>query len=533
MAAAIPLPAQPARLSRPPEWKALEARGATIGEVVVQVLPVFDTTRPSENTWLGRLANRIHVPTREAVVRRALLFRPGSRVLAREVYESERILRALPFVKDAHIRMEGMAGDQVRALVQVRDSWTLQVDARFKQVGGQASTTVGLTDQNFLGTGKTVGASVAKDHERTDSTFSYRDPQLFGSRLTLEADYGMLTDGYNRRLALRRPFFALQTPWSASLEAGTRRSNLAVYDRGRAVYQTPLWSDSTRLSAAWAVKREEDRAWRAGLAFTLEDQRYGTWVDLAVPATLPPPPLENRRRRGPALLLEYVRDAYQSFQDIQGMDTPEDYNLAWGTTLELGGTSRRLGSSRPGPYGKLQATKGWALAPGSLTLFKGRLEGRGGGETADRFQLESSFAIYYQFSPRYALAGYLGYRQISRPAPEHLLYLGATEGLRGYPNYLQVGDRQGVVSMEHRFFTEHRWWGIFRLGYMVFVDAGAVHRTDGTGWSPVYPDVGAGLRLGDLKSSIAKVLALTVSVPVQPQRGQARWQWGIQNAVQF
>ena len=228
------------------------------------MLPVFDTTRPSENTWLGRLANRIHVPTREAVVRRALLFGPGSRVLAREVYESERILRALPFVKDAHIRMEGMAGDQVRALVQVRDSWTLQVDASFKQVGGQASTTVGLTDQNFLGTGKTVGASVAKDHERTDSTFSYRDPQLFGSRLTLEADYGMLTDGYNRRLALRRPFFALQTPWSASLEAGTRRSNLAVYDQGHAVYQTPLWSDSTRLTAAWAVKREEDRAWRAG-----------------------------------------------------------------------------------------------------------------------------------------------------------------------------------------------------------------------------------------------------------------------------
>ena len=42
-----------------------------------------------------------------------------------------------------------------------------------------------------------------------------------------------------------------------------------------------------------------------------------------------------------------------------------------------------------------------------------------------------------------------------------------------------------------------------------------------------------GLRLGDLKSSLAKVLAVTVSVPVQPQRGQAHWQWSIQNAVQF
>jgi hypothetical protein len=531
--AALPLAARPTEADRPPEWKAMEARGATIGEVDVQVLPVFDTTRPAEDTWIGRLANRLHVPTREAVVRRALLFQPGSRVLAREVYESERILRALPFVKDAHIRLEPMAGGQVRAQVRVRDSWTLQVDASFQQVGGQASSNFGLTDQNFLGTGKTVGASVAKDHERTNSTFSYRDPQLFGSHLTLEADYGMLTDGYNRRMALRRPFFALQTPWSATLEAQTRRSNLAVYDQGRSVYQAVQWADNLRAAAAWAVKREDDRAWRAGVAFTLEDRRYGAWTGLEPSPALPAPPLADRRRRGPALLLEYVQDGYQSFRDIQGMDTPEDYNLAWGATLELGGCSRRLGSSQPGPYAKATAAKGWTLAPGNLTLFKGRLEGRGGGQTAERFRLDTSIATYLQFSPRSALAGYLGYRQVSRPDPEHLLYLGAAEGLRGYRNHLQVGDRQAVVSLEQRFFTEQRWWGIFRLGYMVFADAGAVHRADGTGWSPVYPDIGVGLRLGDLKSSIAKVLALTVSVPVQPQRGQARWQWGIQNAVQF
>ena len=93
---------------------------------------------------------------------------------------------------------------------------------------------------------------MAKNHERTDAPrSSYRDPQLFGSRQTLEADYGMLTDGYTRRLALRRPFFALQTPWSASLEAGTRRHNLAIYDGGHAVLQTPQWSDDMRLAAAW------------------------------------------------------------------------------------------------------------------------------------------------------------------------------------------------------------------------------------------------------------------------------------------
>lgn len=531
--AALPVQAAPAGTGRPSEWNALEARKATIGEVVVHVMPVFDTTKKAENTWFGRLANHLHVPTREAVVRRALLFQPGSPVLAREVYESERILRALPFIKDAHIVLEGMGGDQVRAHVWVRDSWTLQVDASFQRVGGQRHTNFGIQDQNFLGTGKTVAASVAKDPERTDSTFSYRDPQLFGSRWTLDGDYGLLSDGYSRRLALRRPFFALQTPWSASLEAESHRNNLAVYDLGDAVYQTPTKSDSARLGAAWAFRREDDRAWRAGLAVTLEDRRYGGWTTLATAPPFPPPALDNHRQRGPGLTLEYTRDDFQSFRDIQGMDTPEDFNLAWGAALELGSYSRRMGSTRPGPYWKLQVTKGWAGAPANLTLFKGKVAGRGGGVEAERFQAEGSLSTYFQFTPSYELALYLAVKQTSRPDPEHLYYVGATEGLRGYPTSLHPGDRQGIFSMEHRFFTEQRWWGIFRLGYMVFVDAGMVHRTGAAGWSPLYPDVGVGLRLGDLKSSIAKVLALTVSVPVQPQRGHARWQWGIQNSVQF
>lgn len=524
--------AAPAQSRRPPEWQAMEAGHATIAEVVVHVQPVFDPGKPEEDTWFGRLANRIHVPTREGVVRRALLFKPGSRLLAREVYESERILRALPFIKDAHIQLERLPGNQARAQVWVRDSWTLQADASFKQVGGQGSTTFGIQDQNVLGTGKTLGFSIAKDHERTDSQVSYRDPQLFGSRWVLDADCSVLTDGYARRLSLRRPFYALQAPWAATLEGENRRSTLAIYDQGAMALQTPMWVDSLHLGCAWAVLRQEDRVLRAGLALAMDDARYGAWTGPA-PPPFAPPPLEGRRQRGPALTLEYQRDAYRSFRDIQGMDTSEDYNLAWGGTLELGNYSRRLGSNRPGPYWKLQVAKGWTPSPGNLTLFKGKLAGRGRAAASETFQLDASAATYFQVSPRYELAGYLAVKMIDRPDPEHLFYVGAAEGLRGYRNFLHPGDRQAVASVEHRFFTEQRWWGIFRLGYMVFMDAGAVRRIDGRGWTPAYPDLGLGLRLGDLKSSIAKVLTLTVSAPVRRQPGQAQWQWGIENAVRF
>ena len=107
------------------------------------------------------------------------------------------------------------------------------------------------------------------------------------------------------------------------------------------------------------MKREEDHAWRAGLAYTLEDRRYGTWTDLDPAAAFPPPPLEDHRQRGPALLLEYVRDGFQSFRDIQGMDTPEDYNLAWGGRPGTGQLQPPPGlGTGPGPYGKVRGRQG-------------------------------------------------------------------------------------------------------------------------------------------------------------------------------
>ena len=533
LGAAQALGSPPLPRGRPPAWKAMESRGVIIEEVVIQVLPVFDTRKPTENVWFGRLANRIHVSTRAPVVRRALLFQEGSRVRSREIYESERILRALPFIKEAHIQLEPAGRDRARALVTVRDSWTLQVDGGYQKVGGQPSSNFGIQDQNFLGTGKTVGASLDKNPERTDTQFTYRDPQLLGSHWTLDGDYSMTTDGYGRRLWVRRPFFALRTPWSAALEGETRRSNLALYDQGGAILQTPWWKDSLRLASTWAVRLEEDRVWRAGASLTMDDVHYGTWSAQAPLGGFPVPPLEDRRQRGPAFTLDYQRDAFQSFQDIQGMDTSEDYNLAWGGSLEVGAFTRRLGSNRPGPFVKLHASRGWAGRPGSLTLFKGKLEALGGGAESGRLKLESSLSTYQQVSSRYGWAGYLGARAAHRPYPEDLLYVGGAEGLRGYPNYLHPGDRSWVFSMEHRFFTEQRWWGIFRLGTMVFLDAGSVHRVDGHGWSPVYPDVGIGLRLGDLKSSLAKVVNITLSTPLQRQPGRSGWQFGVENAVRF
>src|SRR5512137_1801044 len=86
-----------------PSSAELEARGAVIGEVHIKVGDVFDTSIEGEDGWLYRTANKLHINTREQVVRDHLLFKTGEPYDDRVVRETERLLRANDYMYDAVI----------------------------------------------------------------------------------------------------------------------------------------------------------------------------------------------------------------------------------------------------------------------------------------------------------------------------------------------------------------------------------------------------------------------------------------------
>ena len=224
--------AKPLKRPRPPlAWAALEAQKATIGKIVVEVGDVFDLAKPEENIWIGRMADRLHASTHEAVIRRVLLFKEGDPVRTRRIYETERLLRALPFVKDAHILPVVQPDGTIVASVKVRDAWTTQVNAGFSSVGGQRSMNFGVDEKNFMGLGKSVSFDTSKDHERSTWGITYSDPQFLGSRWTFMAQDQVLSDGSARAISLGRPFFALDTPWSTSGSVTQKHTGLYLYDR--------------------------------------------------------------------------------------------------------------------------------------------------------------------------------------------------------------------------------------------------------------------------------------------------------------
>src|SRR5215208_4965495 len=109
-----------------PDDAALEASGAVVGEVRFRRLNVFDPTIAAEDTSLFRLANRIHVVTRESTIATQLLFGAGDRYQARPLRESERILRSNEYLRDAQIRPVAHHDGVVVIEVVTQDTWTLK-----------------------------------------------------------------------------------------------------------------------------------------------------------------------------------------------------------------------------------------------------------------------------------------------------------------------------------------------------------------------------------------------------------------------
>jgi len=533
LASVLVVLAMPLQAARPKPWNALEARHAAIGKIVVEIGDVFDLANPKENIWIGRTANHLHALTREKVIRRVLLFSEGDPVRERRIYETERLLRALPFVKNASIDPVVQPDGTVVAMVRIRDAWTTQVNVGFSQVGGQKSMNLGIDEKNFLGTGKSVAYDLAKDHERSTWGLAYGDPQLFGTRWTLAAHTQYLTDGYARSLKLERPFFAQDTPWSTSVALSQSHDSLYLYDEGVQVYQLPFVQNEVRLAGAWALHESDNRVWRGGLLLKRQDTSYGLITQTSPTATLPPPTLVDRRLRGPALTLATQEDAFESFVDLQGMDTPEDYNLAWNGDLELGRYTRAMGSNMAAPFFKAQTTKGWSTNSDNLTLFTAAWDGRKPATGLENSHMGVTLIQYYKLSATQILAGMVTADRAQRPDPETWYYIGGDQGLRGFPNQLHPGDARWTASFNYRLLTEQRWWGIVRLGYSAFLDMGSVRRLDGQGWSRTYSDVGVGLRLGNLKSSVGRVILLSVAVPLNREAYQARYQFTIGNSMRF
>ncbi|STF08851.1 POTRA domain-containing protein [Elizabethkingia anophelis] len=165
--------------------------------------------------WYDWLAGHLHATTRNSTVDNYLLFKEGEGYNAQKLYESERLLRRMPFINRVNISVSDTDSgkDSVDVVVKVLDSWSLK--PRMSYSGSKIG--LGVTDENVLGLGHTFDFLYRNDSKERQNYVlgSYTAYNLFGSYINAQI-LGERDFSRNERINfnIRRDFFSPLTKWA-------------------------------------------------------------------------------------------------------------------------------------------------------------------------------------------------------------------------------------------------------------------------------------------------------------------------------
>nr|WP_080240574.1 hypothetical protein [Spirosoma rigui] len=222
--------------------------GRIIGSIYIRRLGVFgqtvyDTLRQPGN-WVERTGNRLHVNTRENIIRRSyLLFQEGDAVSPNVLRDNERLLRNTSIFHDARILVLPREGSRqfVDVYVITQDVWSLL------PTGGASALnrfSVGFEQRNLQGLGHQLYSQVTYDgndpRQKAEYRGRYTVPFIGKTFLTAQAELLYLRDLKQASVRLFRPFLTPDTKYAGSIEINHTRVNDRVITRTDCVLVAPL-----------------------------------------------------------------------------------------------------------------------------------------------------------------------------------------------------------------------------------------------------------------------------------------------------
>jgi len=505
--AQVPLPSGPE----------LEAAGARIGTIQIHPLNIFDPSDPKEDHPVFRFANRLHIVTREQVIRRELLFREGDPYRQEIIDETERNLRALNVIYHVRIRPVAYHDGLVDLEVSTQDTWTLRPSVRIARAGGDTVMGFSLSELNLLGRMKILQLSRRNDIDRTTTGLLYSDPRLFGSRLALNASYSDNSDGVSRGLDLSRPFFALDSRWSMKASGHHVEQTSKLFKDGDTISEFREISESLDFSYGFSGGYRHGRVRRYGFGYgylrNVFSQRNGDDGFGQIP--LP----EDRKISGPYFTFQRIRPRFIEVTNYNKFDREEDFNLGSDFSLTTQLSLRSFGADRSEVVFSAAENLGVPLAPSANLFFSLSLAGRAGSGEVSNLIFSEAAESYWRMTSRQTLYTRLAFDAGIHLDGENQLLLGGETGLRGYPTRQFAGDRRLLLTLEHRYFWDREILELVRIGFASFADVGdAWYGSNGEDLSDLHSDFGFGLRFAVTRSSVASIARLDLAYSVDARQ---------------
>jgi len=192
--------------------------GRHIRTIRIQTIDPFgygSEDKKEKSKWYDWFTNHLHANTKVSTVNNYLLFKEGEEYNAQKIYESERLLRTMPFINRVNISISDSTSskDSIDVVVKVLDSWSLK--PRLSYSGSKIG--LGLTEENVLGLGHEFDFLYRNDSKEKQNYLlgSYTAYNLFGSYINAQI-LGERDFSKNERINFNvtRDFFSPLTKWA-------------------------------------------------------------------------------------------------------------------------------------------------------------------------------------------------------------------------------------------------------------------------------------------------------------------------------
>ena len=459
---------------------------------------IFDTTDPDLDArfrWAYGVANALHVRTRPWVIRRELLFAPGDCYDPFLLAESERLLRAYPFLAQVDVHAVPQPDGTYHVIVDTHDDWSTRVDVRFRVDDGVALEGIRLSELNLIGTGQSLGIFWFEREVRRDYGLNYWAPQVGRSRWDFGTSVGKTRAGTLFQEQIRYPFVGEVGVWSGgqSWAREDRFFDYLVYDTD-APSPRILVQLREQLFNGTVVRRFGSRGsmWLAGVGLSYRSLEYPGDVEIA------PDGRFEDRYAADSMTIRTVsqqmatRDAVRvsllfgrrdvRWIEVRGMDSmrgEEDFLLGTEVGIAAGKSFSSLGDDDLALTGLLYA----AGRPGnSLVVARARADALRQYDPepdVDSWQdlwVEADAFAYLRSTAqsRHLLVLRASGASAWRTRTPFQLTLGGELGLRGYAPERFPGGRRLLFSAEDRIFLGWPLRDVMDVGASVFADAGRI-----------------------------------------------------------
>jgi hypothetical protein len=498
--------------------------GKQIGEIQVVNQEVF-----SQRDWWFQFFNHFHRTTRENVLRRELLMKPGDRYDPALVEESIRNLDSEPVLSVAGRRFTAPELSSVVVILPVvsprpgtvdllvvtRDVWSLRFNTNFEvQQGTLTLLQTSLSENNLFGWRKFLSLGFDMDQGSMDAGPTYFDPNIRGTRLTFYAVAGLTfsrdthqQEGNFETASVRYPLYSLASKWGGGVDFNHFNTVIRSF-QGTMLRLEDLTATPGTEMIPYIFRREittvDANVIRSFGVDVIQRVTLGHLVDSRQSSVLPGFPYDaataalflaeyaplTERRSEPYVRYQLFTPRYAVYRDLDTFDLRENKQLGPSLSLRFGLGLPELGATYRGyAFG---GTASWAIGPRG---FYGQALVSAGARLREGVLIDQSFtASLYGATPmlgrvlRIVLAGETD--AVRADTARTRFFVGGGTGLRGYA----IGAFQGTVQMIAHAELRSAALPIFsqRIGALLFYDVGDA--ANSYQQLTAYHDFGVGLR---------------------------------------